>query len=74
MDTALPASSLLLLHPTTLHGSSVLDRPSPVPRLPGVYAWYFAEVPPGVPTEGCHRALEYTLLYVGIAPEETRCH
>jgi hypothetical protein len=61
-----------LLHPDVLQGPSVLDRPSPVPRLAGIYAWYFAEVPPGVLTEGCHVALEHTLLYVGIAPKETR--
>jgi hypothetical protein len=61
-----------LLHPEHLHGPSVLEPPSPVPRVAGVYAWYFAEVPPRVLTEGCHQALNHTLLYVGIAPKETR--
>jgi hypothetical protein len=71
-ETRVADTLSLLLHPDHLQGPSVLDRPSPVPRLAGVYAWYFAEVPPGVPTEGCHHALDHTLLYVGIAPKETR--
>ena len=33
-----------------------------------MYAWYFAEVPPGVPTEGCVVRDGCTLLYVGISP------
>jgi hypothetical protein len=62
----------MLLTPDRLQGPTVVERPSPVPRLPGVYAWYFSEVPPGVPTQGCHQALNHTLLYIGIAPKETR--
>ncbi len=61
-----------LLHPERLHGSSILNRPSAVPRHAGVYAWYFAEVPPGVPIQGFHQTLDHTLVYVGIAPKETR--
>jgi len=34
-----------------------------------VYAWYFREVPPAVPTEGCIVRNEFTLLYAGIAPK-----
>ena len=49
--------------------AEVLSRPSPVPKAPGVYAWYFDEIPPGVPTEGCHTVGVWTLLYVGIAPK-----
>src|SRR5262249_21321413 len=36
----------------------------------GVYAWYFKEVPPGVPIAGCVRHADLTLLYAGIAPKE----
>jgi hypothetical protein len=61
-----------LLRPEHLWGPFVLNPPWPAPRHAGVYAWYFAEAPPGVPTEGCHHALGHTLLYVGIAPKETR--
>ena len=35
---------------------------------PGIYAWYFKEVPPGVPVADCIRCGNLTLLYVGIAP------
>lgn len=46
----------------------VLGRPCPVPRDPGVYAWYFKDLPDRVPTEGCRTLGDLTLLYVGIAP------
>lgn len=49
--------------------TEVLDRPSPVPASPGVYAWYFNEIPPGLSTEGCVRSGDLTLLYVGISPK-----
>jgi hypothetical protein len=42
------------------------------PISSGVYAWYFNEVPDGVPIDGCHQALGHTLLYVGIAPKEAK--
>lgn len=45
-------------------------RNCPVPREPGVYAWYFREIPPGVPTTDCRHALGATLLYVGISPKK----
>jgi len=35
--------------------AEVLQRPSPVPRAFGLYAWYFQEVPMFVPTDGCSR-------------------
>ena len=47
----------------------VLSKPPPVPPRPGVYAWYFREVAPGVPIEGCHRHDGLPLLYVSIAPK-----
>ena len=47
----------------------VLATRSPVPKEPGVYAWYFRAVPPGVPTEGCVQHGPHILLYVGIAPK-----
>lgn len=38
----------------------------------GVYAWYFDEVPPGVPTHDCHRNESgHVLLYVGSAPKKS---
>lgn len=47
----------------------ILEKLCPIPKAPGVYAWYFKEVPPGVPTENCIRYNEYALLYVGISPK-----
>jgi len=34
-----------------------------------LYAWYFKEVPPGVPTDGCVVSAGHTLLYAGISPK-----
>jgi hypothetical protein len=49
--------------------AEVLARPCPVPRMPGVYGWYFRGVPPGVPTEDCLNVHGASLLYVGISPK-----
>jgi hypothetical protein len=39
-----------LLHPKRLHSAAdCLCRPSPIPTSAGVHAWYFDELPPGVP-------------------------
>jgi protein-tyrosine phosphatase len=46
----------------------VLQRPCPVPVVAGVYAWWFREIPPTVPSEGCITTNGLTLLYIGIAP------
>lgn len=48
--------------------SEALARPSPIPAVPGVYAWYFRDPPPKVPLAGCHAADGAHLLYVGISP------
>src|SRR6478672_2547016 len=49
--------------------AEVLAKPSPVPKAAGVYAWYFDEIPPGVPTEGCHTLVAWTLLHLDIVPK-----
>jgi hypothetical protein len=60
-----------LLRPPRLYSrQEVLTRPSPVPARPGVYAWYFREVPPGVPLDGHHKLDGLSLLYVGISPSK----
>lgn len=62
-------SSSPLLSPDRLFNrAEILSSPSPVPKSPGVYAWYFDEIPGDVPTQGCHRVFGHTLLYVGISP------
>lgn len=58
-----------LLRPERLYTpAEILSLPCPVPKEPGAYAWYMAQVPPGVPVVDCHRYLGLPLLYVGIAP------
>jgi hypothetical protein len=47
------------------------DRALP-PEGPGVYAWFFHVVPPGVPVAGRAKREGGTLLYVGIAPRSER--
>lgn len=50
--------------------ADIMARPSRVPAAPGVYAWYFAHVPPGVDATGCRTVEGLTLLYLGISPKE----
>jgi len=52
----------------------VACRPSPVPRSPGVYAWYFRQAPPQVPLEGCIEFDGHRLLYIGITPRRPSTH
>ncbi len=60
-----------LLNPPQLWTrTEVLKSPCPIPSSSGVYAWYFDEVPPGVPIEGCNQLGSRFLLYVGISPRE----
>jgi len=50
--------------------SECLSDLSPALRGAGVYAWYFRELPPGVPSDRVHRALNASLLYLGISPSK----
>ena len=61
----------LLLHPSRLwRPTEILKSFASVPKTAGIYAWYFDDIPPGVPTAGCHRSADgHVLLYVGIAPK-----
>ncbi|MHC1729294.1 MAG: GIY-YIG nuclease family protein [Syntrophobacteraceae bacterium] len=49
--------------------NDVLSHPCPIPKAPGVYAWFFREIPDGVPMDGCMTCGDLRLLYVGIAPK-----
>jgi hypothetical protein len=65
----MPANQLLA--PKVLYSrSEVLARPAPTPKTPGVYAWYFDQIPNGIDTMGCHQLGGRALLYVGISPKE----
>ena len=48
----------------------VLANPCPVTKANGVYAWFFKEIPPGLPVEGCLTHDGLTLLYIGISPDK----
>jgi hypothetical protein len=60
-----------LIQPSRLWSrAEIAEKPCPIPRSPGAYAWFFREVPPNVPTAGCVQWRELTLLYVGISPKK----
>lgn len=47
---------------------SLMAKPCPIPAAPGLYGWYFDELPdPGMPGIGT-RVGAWSLLYIGIAP------
>ena len=50
------------------HRQQVMVKTSPVPDVPGVYAWWFRETPIGVDLNGCQCVDGLTLLYVGTSP------
>lgn len=50
--------------------AEILGKPCPVPKVPGVYAWYFRTIPPQIPTAQCHTYNGLTLLYIGISPKK----
>ena len=50
--------------------AEVLTRPCPIPRSPGVYAWYFRTPPTCTPLDGCLWRGNMALLYVGISPRK----
>lgn len=50
--------------------AEVLARPSPVPQEPGVYGWWFLELPAEIDTRRCVVRDGRTLLYAGISPKE----
>jgi len=49
--------------------ADVLARPCPVPARPGIYAWYFRELPGCVDATECAVHQGLTLLYIGISPK-----
>jgi hypothetical protein len=47
-----------------------LSKPSPVPASPGVYGWFFRELPAPIETVECVKHEDPTLLYRGISPKK----
>jgi hypothetical protein len=50
--------------------ADVLSNPCPVARAHGVYAFFFKEIPQGVPVDGCLTHEGLTLLYIGSSPDK----
>jgi hypothetical protein len=48
--------------------AEVVGRPCPVPASPGVYAWFFRDLFPGMELADRLTRDGFTLLYVGISP------
>ena len=48
----------------------VVQRPSPVPAVPGVYGWWFNRLPAPIDIAGCHQLGDFVLLYTGISPKQ----
>jgi len=66
-DAAVDESALYLAaSPHTR--AQVLTTPCPVPATPGVYGWWFRELPAEINTSGCAKKDGLTLLYTGISP------
>ncbi len=66
MDTNSVISSII--NPEKLYSrSEVLSKPCPVLERGGFCAFYFQDIPPEVPVEGCHVKDSKTLLYIGIS-------
>ena len=66
-DAAVDESALYLAaSPRTR--AQVLTTPCPVPATPGVYGWWFRELPAEINTSGCAKKDGLTLLYTGISP------
>ena len=60
-----------LVHPTKVFSRvEALQRECPIPRPPGIYAWFFKEIPPNVSIEKCVEHNDLHLLYVGISPKK----
>lgn len=65
--------AMMFSKPQALCGrTEALSRGSPIPAVPGIYAWFFNEIPPGVPTQGCVEHDGRWLLYIGISPANPR--
>jgi len=52
--------------------TDVIGTPTTVPRMRGIYAWFFTEELSLVSTSNCIQSKDLYLLYVGIAPSRPR--
>ena len=75
MDTAtqpvLSQQLQSLINGSELHSRrEILCTTSLPPSGPGVYAWFFKDIPGTVPADDCVTKDSLTLLYVGISPDK----
>ena len=69
MDPTFDAVRSALRSPERLFPrAECIGHSSIIPAVPGIYAWHFKEVPPGVDATRCATEHGLALLYVGIAP------
>ncbi len=54
-----------------LSRAEVLASPTPVPQEPGVYGWWFRDLPAEIDAQGCASRYGLRLLYAGISPKES---
>jgi hypothetical protein len=58
-----------LLFPEKLWSrEEIIEKDCPIPASPGIYGWYFKNIPAIVPTQGCQVYKGFKLLYIGISP------
>jgi len=75
MDTAskpvLPHQLQSLTNHSVLYSrEEILSTTSLPPSVPGVYAWFFKDIPGSALIDGCITKGPLTLLYVGISPDK----
>lgn len=49
--------------------SDILSKQCHVPKEPGIYGWFFTEIPGSINTDRCLQLGSATLLYIGISPQ-----
>ena len=60
-----------ITNPVVLYSRpDVLSTPSVLPTVPGIYAWFFEDIPGDIPVYDCVTKGPLTLLYVGISPDQ----
>ena len=60
-----------ITNPVVLYSRpEVLSTPSVLPTVPGIYAWFFKDIPGDIPVYDCVTKGPTTLLYVGISPDK----
>ena len=65
------ATIAALLAPERLYTAfEAVARVDGAPKKPGIYAWYFDTIPPGINASTCHTVNGWSLLYIGISPKK----